>query len=78
MSNGDVPIRNRPLFAAIRLLAAQDAMQAAVEALDIVGCDEAKLYAAEIRGAIKVVRRWELAMRRQHMMTITHGHGSGE
>ena len=72
------PIQNRPLIAAIKLLAAQEAMQSAVEALDMVDCDEAKLYAAEIRGAIKVVRRWELAMRRQHMMAITHGHGSGE
>jgi len=67
-----------PLVAAIKLMAAQDAMQVAAEALDIVGGDEAKLHAAEMRGAIKIARRLELEMRRQHMLVITHGHGSGE
>ena len=72
------PSENRPLIAAIKLLAAQDAMQVAAEALDRVGGDEAKLHAAEMRGAVKVARRWELEMRRQHLMTITRGHGSGD
>ena len=73
-----VPIQNRPLFAAIKLLAAQDAMQEAAGALDGVGGDEAKLHAAEMRGAIKIARRWELEMRRQHSMAMTSATAEGE
>ena len=69
------PIQNRPLMAAIKLLAAQDAMQVAAEALDRVGSDEAKLHACEMRGAIKIARMWELEMRRQHMMAMTSARG---
>jgi hypothetical protein len=69
------PIQNRPLMAAIKLLAAQDAMLAAAEALERVGGDEAKLHASEMRGAIKVARRWELEMRRQHSMARTSWRG---
>ena len=69
------PTENRHLFAAIKLLAAQDAMQVAAEALDIVGGDEAKLHACEMRGAIKVARTWELEMRRQHAAARTSGSG---
>ena len=64
-----------PLIAAIKLLAAQDAMLAAAEALERVGGDEAKLHASEMRGAIKVARRWELEMRRQHSMARTRWRG---
>lgn len=75
MSNGSAPIQNRSLFAAIKLLAAQDAMQEAAEALDIVGGEEAKLHAAEMRGAVKIARTWELEMRRQHAAARTSGSG---
>lgn len=73
MSNGSVPIQNRQLFAAIKLLAAQDAMQEAADALDIVGGDEAKLHACEMRGAIKIARTWDLEMRRQHAAARMNG-----
>ena len=73
MSNESAPIR--PLIAAIKLLAAQDAMQEAAAALDIVGSEEAKLHACEMRGAIKVARKWELEMRRQHEAAKTSGSG---
>lgn len=75
MSNGGAPIQNRPLIAAIKLLAAQDAMQVAADALDIVGGEDAKLHAAEMRGAIKIARRWELEMRRQHSIARTSWRG---
>lgn len=53
-------------IAAIHLAAAEDAMRTAAYALDDVGTDEAKLHAKEMRGAIKMARRWELALRRLH------------
>ena len=53
-------------IAAIKLAAAEDAMRAAAAALDDVGSGEAKTHAKELRGAVKVVRRWELALRRIH------------
>ena len=56
----------RPLTAAIKLAAAQDAMRDAADALDRVGGEEASLHASEMRGAIKVAQRWELEMRRQY------------
>ena len=68
-------IQNRPLIAAIKLMAAQDAMQEAAAALDIVGGEEAKLHAAEMRGAVKIARTWELEMRRQHAAARTSVRG---
>lgn len=68
-------VQYRQLIAATKLLAAQSAMRAAADALDIVGGDEAKLHACEMRGAIKVARTWELEMRRQHAAARTSGSG---
>lgn len=54
-------------IAAIKLAAAQNEMRAAASALDDVGSEEAKLKSKEMRGAIKIARRWELALRRLHI-----------
>lgn len=56
----------REQLAASRLREAQEAMSKAADALQDVGSDEAKKHAAEMRGAIKVARRWELELRRLH------------
>ena len=53
-------------IAAIRLAEVEASMRAAAAALDDVGSDEAMLHAKEMRGAIKIARRWELALRRLH------------
>lgn len=53
-------------IAAIKLAAAEGAMESAAIALGDLGTDEAKLHAKELRGAIKVARGWELALRRLH------------
>lgn len=59
------------MTAAFYLMLAGEAMREAAEAMDIVGGEEAALHAAEMRGAIKIARRWELEMRRQHSMPTT-------
>ena len=52
------------LLAARKLHAAEIAMYEAVTALSEVGSDEAIQHAKEMLGAAKMVRRWELALRR--------------
>lgn len=52
--------------AAFRLQIAEKAMREAADALRDVGSDEAKLHAAEMIGASKMARRWELALRKLH------------
>lgn len=64
-------------IAAIKLAAAEDAMRAAASALDDIGSDETKLHAKELRGAVKVARGWELALRRMHGK-LTRSNASGE
>ena len=59
------------MTAAFYLMLAGEAMREAADAMDIVGGEEAALHAAEMRGAIKIARRWELEMRRQHSMPTT-------
>lgn len=63
------------MTAAFYLMLAGEAMREAAEAMDIVGGEEAALHAAEMRGAIKIARRWELEMRRQHAAARTSGSG---
>lgn len=52
------------LLAARKLLAAELAMREAVQALIDIDLDEATMHAKELLGAVKMVRRWELALRR--------------
>ena len=52
--------------AAIKLQIAEAALRDAANALYDVGSYEAKLHAAEMLGAVKMARRWELALRRMH------------
>ena len=52
------------LLAARKLLAAERAMRDAAQALIDIGLDEAAMHAKELLGATKMVRRWELALRR--------------
>ena len=52
------------LLAARKLSAAESAMLDAMEALNAVGSAEAVLHATELMGAYKIMRRWELALRR--------------
>ena len=51
-------------MAARKLHAAEIAMYEAVTALSEVESDEAIQHAKEMLGAVKMVRRWELALRR--------------
>lgn len=53
-------------IAAIHLALAEAAMLRAAEALCAVGSDEANLHAKELRGAMKMVRNWELKLRKLH------------
>jgi hypothetical protein len=52
------------LLAARKLHAAGIAMYEAVTALGDVGSDDAIQHAKELLGAAKMVRRWDLALRR--------------
>jgi hypothetical protein len=52
--------------AAIRLQIAQTALESAACSLLDVGSDEAKLHAREAVGAVKMLRKWELELRRIH------------
>jgi len=60
--------------AAFRLQIAEKAMREAASALRRVGTDEARLHAAELIGATKMTRRWELDLRTLHasMMGATN------
>ena len=51
-------------IAANRLSDAERAMRAASEALCDIGSNEAKQHASELLGAVKMVRQWELHLRR--------------
>ena len=53
-------------IAAIKLAMAEDAMESAAIALDDLGTAEAKQHAKELRGAIKIARGWEIALRKMH------------
>ena len=52
------------LLAARKLLAAELAMREAAQAMLEIDLDEATQHAKELLGAAKMVRRWELALRR--------------
>lgn len=52
--------------AAFALQVAELAIRKAASALRDVGTDEANLHAAELIGASKMTRRWELALRQSH------------
>jgi len=52
--------------AADELMAAEKAMAAAAAALYDVGSAEAVMHAAEMKGAIKMMRRWRLKLRKLH------------
>lgn len=53
-------------IAAIKLRESETAMKQAAAALDDVGSDETKQHAKELRGATKMVRTWERALRKLH------------
>jgi hypothetical protein len=55
---------SKEIRAADDLKAAEKAMTAAAAALYAVGSDEAVIHAAELIGAIKMIRRWELKLRK--------------
>ena len=55
---------SREINAARALAWAETAMKAAASALEDVGTDDARQHAAEMRGAIRMARRWELALRK--------------
>lgn len=57
------------LDAAAALAAAEEAMLGAAAALDDIGRDDAKLQVKEMRGAVKVMRGWELELRRMSRKT---------
>lgn len=52
--------------AALKLQIAEAAMRDAAAALYSVGSEEAILHAKEMRGAVKIARTWELALRKMH------------
>ena len=52
------------LKAARLLRIAEQAMTEAAAALCEIGSDEAKLHSSEMLGACKMLRRWELELRR--------------
>jgi hypothetical protein len=54
------------LDAAEKLMAAEKSMLEAASALDELGSISASLHAKEMRGAVKVARKWELELRRIH------------
>ena len=54
------------LDAAEKLRAAESAMLEAASALDELGSISASLHAKEMRGAVKIARKWELALRQIH------------
>lgn len=54
----------RELFAAIRLADVDRAMKMAADSLRDIGSDEARQHAQELLGAAKMVRQWELELRR--------------
>lgn len=51
--------------AAYMLLRANAVLVQAADALAVLGTPEARIHAAELRGAAKMTRRWELALRRE-------------
>lgn len=53
-------------IAAANLAEAERTMSIAANALHDVGSPLAKQHAKEMRGAIKMVRNWELALRKIH------------
>ena len=61
MAAPDVPYE---LLAARKLHAAERAMREAAQAMLDLDLDEATQHAKELLGAAKMVRRWELALRR--------------
>lgn len=54
------------LDAAEKLRAAEKSMLEAASALDELGSISASLHAKEMRGSVKVARKWELELRRKH------------
>lgn len=58
------PHANAELTAARKLLAAERAMRDAAQAMLDIDLDEATRHAKELLGAAKMVRRWELELRR--------------
>lgn len=52
--------------ATFKLQIAEKAMREAASALRDVGSDQARVHAAEMIGASKVARRWELELRNLH------------
>ena len=51
-------------LAAQKLRAAEIAMREAATAMNYVGTEEATMHAKELLGAVKMMRRWELSLRR--------------
>ena len=62
----DYARKTTALDAAEKLRAAGQAMLEAASALDELGSVLSSLHANEMRGAVKVARSWELALRRQY------------
>ena len=60
------------ITAAIRLAMAQGCMQSAATALDDLGTAEAKQHAKELRGAIKIARRWEIELRKLSQQQLSY------
>ena len=56
--------RQDMLSAANALMRATEAMGSAAAWLDIIPGDEARIHAAEMRGAARIARQWELKLRR--------------
>jgi hypothetical protein len=66
------------IIAARKLMWADKSMRAAASALDDIGSAEARQHAEELRGAVKMMRTWEIALRRLHSSLGTGGnHESG-
>ena len=62
----DYARKTTALDAAEKLRAAGQAMLEAASTLDELGSVLSSLHANEMRGAVKVARRWELELRRTH------------
>lgn len=62
----DYARKTTELDAAEKLRAAEQSMLEAARTLDELGSISASLHAKEMRGAVKIARTWELALRKMH------------